>query len=505
MIDNNHILYILLWISIIVISGILIMAWFPSIREGFTPVGDSAFWARFVPRRGDVGIDAEQEEAGYRRDPRYFAGYTDVQRLGVAHDFCRTVVPVVGEDTDSFVACALAGTEGLATVSYRSPSVRQGLERSRDDYMRDVNGDGRAEYCSIIPRSGQAPEIVCYKAGETAFSKSTITDSSPPADIATLVQFYEGAMVWLRMRDDLVDYARAASVSLAGAIRTSEYIPRDQPTQGIQFNGVDQFLRLGEASKTGSGSLQFGAQIPLRFMRAVSCWVYFDEFTNNARIFDFGNGAGMDNVFLGIIGRGSAGVQQELPTSICDSAATATVPVEPTGAQDAATVSPQEAAAKKPFSCPTAQVIGRKGTATCAVPKAVAAVAPATTADLIYEIWDSQDRKMRLTVPAAVTLKKWTHITVTALNNDALRPDIGIYVDGRQVLKHAAGHLPQTSKTTHNYIGKSNWTSAFSQYNNKDELFKGSLFDFRMYATPMSEEKIAATVEWGRKQLNIDQ
>jgi len=488
--ENNHILYILLWISVIFITGILILSWFPSIRqsvEGFTTgvaIGDSAFWARFVPRRGDVGLDAEQEEAGYRRDPRYFAGYTDVQRLGVTHDFCRTVVPIGGADEDAFVACALAGTEGLNTVSYRTPSIRQGLQRSRDDYMRDVNGDGRAEYCSIIPHSGQSPEIVCYKAGESAFSKYTITDTAPPADIAQLVSFYEGAMVWLRMRDDLVDYARAASVSTAGKIRTSEYIPRDQPTAGIQFNGIDQFLRLGESAKTGTtgGSLQFGAQIPLRFMRAVSCWVYFDEFTNNARIFDFGNGAGVDNIFLGIIGRGSAGAQQEIPGSICDSDTNSTVPTSPTGAQDAATVTPQDAAAKKPFSSATA-----------------------TTADLIYEIWDSQDRKMRLTVPAVIPLKKWVHIAVTALNNDALRPDIGIYIDGRQVLKHASGHLPQTSKTTHNYIGKSNWMSAFSQYNNKDELFKGSLFDFRMYATPMSEEKITSTVEWGRKQLNLDQ
>ena len=34
-------------------------------------------------------------------------------------------------------------------------------------------------------------------------------------------------------------------------------------------------------------------------MKAISFWVKFDEFTNNAHIIDFGNGAGIDNVFIG--------------------------------------------------------------------------------------------------------------------------------------------------------------------------------------------------------------
>jgi len=42
---------------------------------------------------------------------------------------------------------------------------------------------------------------------------------------------------------------------------------------------------------------------------------------------------------------------------------------------------------------------------------------------------------------------------------------------------------------------------ATSQFDNKDELFKGKLFDFRGYRTVMNEQKINDTVEWGKKLL----
>lgn len=499
-----NLLQITLWFSIIILTSFLILAWFPPLRrriENFTdgiPIGDSAFWARFMPRRGDVSIDPTEEEAGYRRDPRYFAGYTDIQRLGVQHDFCRTVVPVNGDDQDAFVACALAGTDGLSSISYRTHTVRQGLLRTRDDYMRDVNGDGRAEYCTIIPHSGKSAEIICYKAGESSFSKSTTIDNDPPEEFKILLTFYDGALVWLRMRDDLVDYAQAASISRAGKIETLEYIPKEDPTKGIQFNGADQFLRLGE-----EGSLEFGSKIPLRFMRAVSVWVYFDEFTNNAHIFDFGNGPGKDNVFLGIIGRGSASMSQDIKPLLCGD--DSTIPEWPNDTtktlKNTQYLSPQDAAVKQQGnSCPNPEIVGRK------MP-ALQPMQPLTgeSADIIYEVWDSKDRKMRITLPAAMQLKRWTHIAITALNTDALRPDIGVYINGELKHKEPSGHLPQSSTTAKNYIGKSNWMDNFSQYNNKDELFKGSLFDFRMYATPMTPDKIKDTVIWGKKQLNIVQ
>ena len=85
-----------LWIALLILIIVAIIEiWKPQIlNEGFTnliSVGDTAFWAKWLPRRGDVGLNPTEEQPGYIRDIRYFAGYTDVQRLGVNHDFCRMV------------------------------------------------------------------------------------------------------------------------------------------------------------------------------------------------------------------------------------------------------------------------------------------------------------------------------------------------------------------------------------------------------------------------------
>jgi hypothetical protein len=114
--------------------------------NGTVSIGESDFWRKLVPRRGDVG--PEQEQNGYVADKRYFSGYVDVQRLGTTSDFCRMVQK--GTDKkNKFMACALGGTENMTTVGFRGPSVRDGFRLSRDDYMRDVDGEGRASYCRI--------------------------------------------------------------------------------------------------------------------------------------------------------------------------------------------------------------------------------------------------------------------------------------------------------------------------------------------------------------------
>ena len=49
------------------------------------------------------------------------------------------------DEKEKFFACALGGTENLSSTSFRSPSVRDGFVLGRDDYMRDVDGDGRED------------------------------------------------------------------------------------------------------------------------------------------------------------------------------------------------------------------------------------------------------------------------------------------------------------------------------------------------------------------------
>lgn len=490
-----------LWIGLVVLISVVVLELsYPKFHEGFTDlisVGDSLFWAKWVPRRGDVGLDPTGEQDGYLRDTRYFAGYTDVQRLGQDHDFCR-MVQSKGDPEDSFFACALGGTDGLSTVKFRTPSTKDGFERSRDDYMRDVLGEGRKGYCRILKTGKDTFEAKCNPATDLSFKGTMITDANPPPEIQTLLSFYEGIVFWLRMRDDLLDYAKNVVVQTAGHMEIDE-TPRPPTTEGLTFNGEDQFLRMGE-----SQDLSFGDVIQLRYLRAVSFWVYFEEFTNNAHIFDFGDGAGDNNVFCGIVGRGNEAIQVEPKDSTCQ--ALNTVPTAPSGAQCTEEVCPRVAmetgrANVNRWDCPKPEIFG------AIVPPLHEKAPPkgeARHADLLYEIFDKKQRKLHIQVKNAIPLRKWVHIVITTTNNDAFRPGIKIYRNGEMVYQEESGWLPQENYTTKNYIGKSNWVDNASQFQNADELFKGKMFDVRGYRIPMTERKIKDTYQWGQTLLGLN-
>jgi hypothetical protein len=494
-----------LWITLLLLITIVILElWKPAlIHEGFAnlvSVGDSAFWIKWMPRRGDVGPNPTEEQPGYLRDLRYAAQYADVQRIGQDHDFCR-MVQSESDPQDTFFACALAGTEGLSTVKYRTPSVKDGWELSRDDYMRDVLGEGRSSYCRILKTGPATFEAQCNPAGDESFSSSVVTDTSPPDDIQQLLRFYQGIMFWFRFRDDLLDYAKQISqVAQSGGIAIDE-TPRPPITRGLSFNGEDQFLRLGDTP-----DLSFGQTISLRSLRAISVWVYFDEFTNNAHVFDFGNGAGKDNVFLGILGRGDASVQQDTPllTDGCGGALD-TVPTKPSGAQCVEAVDPRVAMATSSanvnvWDCPDAELFGR------VVPPLQPKSAPpqeARTATLLYEVWEGSMRKVHIKKSGVIPLRKWCHLVLTTTSNHPTSSGLHVYRDGEQIHSEENVYLPQQSYTTKNYIGKSNWTDVTGNDQNADELFKGSLFDFRGYESFMTSQKVKETYEWGRGLLGL--
>ena len=463
------------------------------INEGFSnliSVGDSVFWAKWLPRRGDVGINPTEEQAGYIRDIRYFAGYTDVQRVGVDHDFCR-MVQLKGSD-DLFFACALGGTEGLSTVKYKTLTVKEGFEISRDDYMNDVLKEGRDGYCRILKTSSDTFEAKCNPAGDTSFRSTMIVDANPPDDIKLLLTFYEGIVFWLRFRDDMVDYAKNLIITKAGDITIAEFPPNPPVTEGLTFDGT-QFVRIGD-----SKDLTFGDVIQLRYLRAMSFWVYFEEFTNNAHIFDFGNGPGKDNVFVGIIGRGNAGPQTN---EVNDQS---TIPSAPSGQQCTEEVSPQTAMVTSSgnvnvWDCPDPEIFGK--IMKPLQPKSVKG--DAKTADLLYEIWDSKQRKLHIQVKNVIPIQKWVHVTITTGNSDPWKPDLKIYINGELSHTESSSWLPQNNYTTNNYIGKSNWMNVTSPYDNADALFKGRLFDFRGYKTMMPEKKVKDTYTWGKKMLGM--
>lgn len=473
-----------------------------SFTDGVTAVPNlkNPLWAQFMPSRADVG--EYTEEPGYVVDKRYFHGYVDVQRLGLSRDYCRMVVPKDGADEEGFFACALAGTENKSSIAFRTKSIKDGFVRSRDNYMRDILDEGRDSYCSIVKTAPDAFQARCYRAGDITFARTDIQDIDPPTEMATLLNFYEGIMMWYRFYDDMRDYAYNSFATTAGKLTIDE-TPDQRTTKALEFNGIDQFVRLGETK-----NLTFADRTPNRFMRAFSVWVYFDEFTNNAHIFDFGNGAGQDNCFLGIIGRGNGGIQSnEIRDSIlCKDQSTLTVPAAPSGAQEVPTVHPTKLmhttdANCDVFDCKAPQVYGRR-----MAPLIAAATAPkfgAKTADLLYEVWDGKVRKVRVKLPNAVQAQKWTHIAVTAKNMDAFSPDLQFWVDGQLLYTKPAGTLPLRNYTSRNYLGKSNWADVTSQYENSDELFKGKMFDFRVYKVPLPAKKIAATVAWGRQKLGL--
>lgn len=477
--------------------------WPQKIREGFenlVPVLSprAGYFGKFVPRRGDISEGSEQ--AGYLQDPRYFLGYADVQRLGFDHDFCR-MVESKGDETTKFFACALAGTENLNAISFRTPTVKDGFPLSRDDYMRDIEGKGRQAYCRILKgRSGQY-EALCNRAMDTEFDPELVLDSQPPADIQTLLHFYEGCVFWYRFRDDMIDYVHNTRLLTVGELKVDEK-PNPVVAKGLKFNGVDQYVRLGD-----NVELELGSVVPIRSLRGLMVWVYFDTFTNNARILDFGNGPENNNIVLGIIGRGDANITDAgilRPPLLCGE--DTTIPEKPSGAQPCDVVSPQELLRTTSANVNEFECVGFEETPRRLPPSRVrdrTIKGPTNRASLLYEIWENQQRKMRIVLPKVIPKGEWVHICITAKSEDAFRPDIGIYINGELAFLEPSGFLPQASTLSNCYLGRSNWSNVTSQYENKDELFQGNLFDLRGYKQAISDKVIKESVAWGKSKLGL--
>ena len=466
-----------------ILLGIVISAeiFVPDALEGFANLPETTYWASFVAPRNDIG--PHMEDSNYIRNPKFFSDYTDVSRIGVPYDYCRVLAPRSNPE-NYFMACAIAGTDGTSSVAFRTANFNDGFRTSGDDYMRDVNADGRSDYCRIIKNKGW--KAMCTRSADAGFELKDVVDVDPPEPIQSLLTFFQGCVVWLRLIDDMEDRLENVSVQKHGSI-TLDMTPRKLTTKGLTFNGKNQYLRISDTN-----DLSLGYLVPLRTIRTWMVWVKFDDFPNNAKIFDFGNGK-EDNVFLGILNKGDG---------IIDTGST--VPDHPSGAQKVREVTPKElmettSANVDAWECSGLEVIPRK------MKHATLATNPIRLkggkATLIYEVWDKQSRKMRMKVNACIPNGRWTHLTVTTERNDAFRPNIMIYVNGAMLLKKESGFLPSASKMSTCYLGKSNWMNNVTTYENRDELFKGSMFDFRAYNTGVSEEFIKESIVWGKGKL----
>ena len=498
----------MIYTAIALLVIIVAWEWFrgTAFKEGFTDGAVPQFFSRYFPRRADV-VPGLEDVDGWIRNTRYFNGYMDVQGLGYKADFCRVVEKENMPESRIF-ACALAGQEGLDSLTYRTDGARAGMIFSRDDYTRDVNGDGRDDYGRIV-KVDVSPndrwEARAVLAGLTRFRQGAdIVDNSPPVDIADLLWFFEGSMVWYRWFDDMLDYSENTQIKVAGGAKVDEEVGK-VVTQGLELNRIlasgdegvkapaEQFLKIGENPK-----LEFNTTVQLRQLRAVSVWAYFDEFTNNARIFDFGNGAGKSNILLGIEGKGNTpsafgalGARPESNAKVCNTRAA--LEVSPQTYLSSSDANVDE------WTCPGPEPID----STYPDDEANDGVVGEPTANLLFEIWDTEQRKMRIRVLDAVPLRKWVHIVLTTTDGDAFRPVWRVYINGEKKYEELNGHMPMTSYVTNNYIGRSNWEEASAMFQNPDERFRGALFDFRLYRIPMSVAKIKKTREWGQRKLGL--
>ena len=125
------------------------------------------------------------------------------------------------------------------------------------------------------------------------------------------------------------------------------------------------------------------------------------------------------------------------------------------------------------------------------------------TATLIWEVWNGELRMEHMNVLGAFKLKEWTHCCITTASSDGVRPGLEIWIDGVKRAQKDGTHMPQVAITKNNYLGKNNWMTGSSQFENKPELFKGAMFDVRGYSQPMSLQKLKKTISWGKKRLGI--
>jgi len=425
------------------------------IKEGFA-----------VPRRADIGYSADgwEEAGGYKRDLRYTEAFVDIQGLGVASDFCRAVRRTT--DPDSLrISCALGQRDGMDTMEYNSRSKREGFKFSRDDYWRsNTQNKGRMDYCRIL-KDQETDEWFagCAIAGREGF-KQEERDSNPPLAIQSLLEAYEGALVWFRWQDDREDYAGNAAFSVYG----SPVLPtmlKPTVSRGLQLNRwpiaaqnagepappIRDYLRWGEA-----GTYELHQAIPPRQIRAISAWVWWDSFEKGATIFESSNPSHVshrkDRISLGVEGGGAplspirtAKAAQELRPEVIQGIGQMTEPASP--------------------KTPTL-----------------------TGATYYFEIWDEEQRIMRLSGPmGSAKVGEWQHVAVTVTDGTAWWPTWQMWINGVLVAERTDGRLSPAMEIKENYIGRN---------------VRGCLQDFRVYSTPLIQGKLKEAIAWSKPKLH---
>lgn len=420
--------------------------------------------------RSDIGPLSEgwTEEAGYERDLRYTESFTDIQGLGIAADFCRAV-SIKGDPTSTHIACALGRRDGMDTMEYRGPSIREGFRMSRDDYWRRNPVSSRMDYGRVLRDRDTGEWFAAVAiAGPDGFKSTEEHDVNPPASIRTLLDAYDGILTWFRWVDDAQDYAENTVAETHGH-PTFPSLLKPDATRGLELNRwtpAAQAAREQPQATADRDFLRWGEPGELainpRPIRAFSFWVYWDTFTGspNPTIIDFStDGARKNRVWFGIEG-GAA----DLPP------------------------------AQRPLIRPPAEVTPQQLTEICPTPEPFRLPQPITAtpankdqASYVFEIWDEEQRIMRLVAPFAAHTGTWQHIVLTTTDATTHWPVWQLYVDGTLAATRTDGRTIPALLLTHNYIGRN---------------FRGCLVDFRVYEKPMPAEKRTAAMAWTQRRLH---
>ena len=462
-----------IWIALGIVVAYVVSGMFESrtIKEGFS--------ALTTIQRSDIGFarDGWEEESGYERDLRYSETFADVQGLGAATDFCRAVQR--RGDPDSLrMVCALGRRDGFDTMEYRSRSRGEGFRWSRDDYWRkglgcDGEPNGRMDYCRIVKdeMTGEWYSS-CAVAGRNGFAVTEERDTAPPPHIRQLLEAYEGALTWYRFFDDTTDYAQNTTLEFHGRPELPGGILKADVSRGLQFNrllGAEKpapprdYVRWGEP-----GTLALDQTVQPRKIRAISFWVWLDTLEGRPRVWESSNDGGKrDRVWIGVEGgdRDLPAANETVPTVLtppaqelrpADALAVGT-PVEPLSPQAAL---PQTSHAKPPSR---------------------------TSGTWVFEIWDEEQRIMRLAGEHVARAEQWQHVVLTTTDATAWWPTWQMWVDGRVVANRIEGRNIPALSLAENYLGRG---------------LRGCIQDFRVYNEPMTAEKIAAAARWMRGRLH---
>ena len=378
---------------------------------------------------------SETEPGGYVRDSRYRDGIVDVQGSGQPTDFCRVLRKGTNMGT-LHMSCDLGGArDGMNPLEYNTRTVAEGFRLSRDDYWRS-RGTKRSDYCRIL-KDDETGEWYssCAIASHDGFKTAEERDSNPPPPIQNLLSAYEGILVWFRWHDDREDYAKNAEFTVFGKPEFSDLLRADV-SRGLQLNRdlakpAGDYLRWGETE-----TLVLSQTIQPRQIRAFTFWIWWDAFEKNATVLECNNNSTHDRIAIGIEG----------------------------GGLDLPSFDDTDQSQSKPKPKPNT-----------------------TSAKYYFEIWDSEQRIMRLNAPmSSARINQWQHIAITTTDDSAWWPTWQMWINGVLVAEKKEGRMSPAMEIQNATIGRG---------------VRGCLKDFRVYKTSTPLNRLTDMIQWGKSGL----